>query len=76
MFSRLIGSSKGLWTPIRQSYGITPQFMHPLDADLLLDEAPKSTKRTKTVCTIGYHLNNLAQRLNILIMPVSSLMKG
>lgn len=36
------------------SYGITPQFMHPLTAELLLDEFPKTTKRTKTVCTIGY----------------------
>jgi hypothetical protein len=37
-------------------YGITPQFMHPLDSGLLLDESPKTTKRTKTVCTIGYNL--------------------
>jgi hypothetical protein len=35
-------------------YGITPQFLHPLSADLLLDEFPKTAKRTKTVCTIGY----------------------
>ena len=75
MLSRLIGSSKSLWTQLHQSYGITPQFMHPLDADLLLDESPKSTKRTKTVCTIGYHLKNLVQRLSILIMLASSLMK-
>lgn len=35
-------------------YGITPQFMHPLSAELLLDQFTKTTKRTKTVCTIGY----------------------
>lgn len=35
------------------NYGITPQFMHPLTAELLLDEFPKTAKRTKTVCTIG-----------------------
>ncbi len=36
-------------------YGITPQFMHPLTAELLMDEFPKTTKRTKTVSTIGYY---------------------
>ena len=49
--SKIVGNllNKSLY-----SYGITPQFMHPLNAELLLDEFTKTTKRTKTVCTIGY----------------------
>ncbi len=40
----------------RFAYGNTPQMMHDLSADFLLDESPKTRKRTKTICTIGYPL--------------------
>jgi hypothetical protein len=40
--------------PVRYSYGITPQMMHDLSADFLLDESTRTRKRTKTICTIGY----------------------
>ena len=48
--SRAVGS---LLFRNAQPYGITPQVMHNLSAELLLDTFPKSIKRTKTVCTIG-----------------------
>ena len=31
----------------------TPQYVHSLTPDFLLNEDPKPRKRTKTVCTIG-----------------------
>jgi hypothetical protein len=54
MFSKFSVASRRLLQVPLAHYGITPQFMHPLDAELLLDESPKSAKRTKTICTIGY----------------------
>ncbi len=40
----------------RFAYGTTPQMMHDLSAAFLLDESPRTRKRTKTICTIGYCL--------------------
>lgn len=57
------------------NYGITPQFMHPLDAELLLEESPKATKRTKTVCTIGFLSLHLDPKHNTPKMPACSLTK-
>jgi hypothetical protein len=53
MLSKLGTTLKRLLQVPQANYGITPQFMHALDPELLLDESPKATKRTKTVCTIG-----------------------
>ena len=63
--SKIVGNllNKSLY-----SYGITPQFMHPLNAELLLDEFTKTTKRTKTVCTIGYLFLHLVLRPRALRM--------
>ena len=38
----------------RFQYGTTPQMMHDLSAAFLLDQSPRTRKRTKTICTIGY----------------------
>jgi hypothetical protein len=45
-----------VFNQIKYHYGMTPQMMHDLSAEFLLDEAPRTKKRTKTICTIGYHL--------------------
>jgi hypothetical protein len=37
MFSKIALASQRLIMTPKYNYGITPQFMHPLDADLLLD---------------------------------------
>jgi hypothetical protein len=37
MLSKIAVVSSSLLKKASQFYGITPQFMHPLDADLLLD---------------------------------------
>lgn len=62
-----------LLTKNAASYGITPQFMHPLTAELLLDEFPKTTKRTKTICTIGYSSHYVDLTPKAPIKPVNSL---
>ena len=54
MLKQLAWAPKSLLLRSARNYGITPQFLHPLDAQVLLDEFPKSTKRTKTIATIGY----------------------
>jgi hypothetical protein len=58
MLSKLGASIKRLLQVPLACYGITPQFMHSLDSELLLDDSPKATKRTKTVCTIGSLLHH------------------
>ncbi len=46
--------AKQLLSAPRFNYGTTPQMMHDLSAAFLLDQSPRTRKRTKTICTIGY----------------------
>ena len=57
-------------------YGITPQFLHPLNAEVILDEFPKSTKRTKTIATIGYSGSDSGQTQRSLRQLASSSMRA
>lgn len=75
MLSKVSSFCRSLMQRSLHCYGITPQFMHPLDAELLLDESPKSTKRTKTVCTIGYLSTHTDQKLSHQTMLVCWLTK-
>lgn len=76
MFSKYLPFSKRLLQLPLAHYGITPQFMHPLDVELQLDESPKATKRTKTVCTIGYPTYHTGPRHSILTMRECSSMRA
>lgn len=71
LLKRCLFSSQ-LLTRSLHHYGITPQFMHPLTAEVLLDDLPRTAKRTKSVCTIGYCFNYSVPKLNIPITPSNS----
>ena len=76
MFSKYLPFSKRLLQLPLAHYGITPQFMHPLDVELQLNESPKATKRTKTVCTIGYPTYHTGPRHSIQTMRECSSMRA
>lgn len=61
MISKL--TQKLFSTPLKRFYGTTPQMMHDLSADFLLDESARTRKRTKTICTIGYMIFNIDLKL-------------
>ena len=48
----------------KQGYTVTPQLMKPLSAEFLLDHSEKTTKRTKSICTIGYFSQHKDLKLN------------
>lgn len=55
-----------------QNYGITPQVISNVSASSLLDVFPKTLKRTKTVCTIGYLIFHLDPKQNTPNKPENS----